>query len=75
MAAVKTGAVKWFNEDKGFGFIEPDDGDKDVFLHVSALKKAGLATVKGGDRVTFMLEDSKKSGRKQATNIKLMDGA
>lgn len=50
-----TGTVKWFNTTKGFGFIQPDDGGKDVFVHISAVQKAGLRTLNDGQKVTFEL--------------------
>jgi cold shock protein len=71
MAVVKSGKVKWFNIEKGFGFIQPDDGGKDVFVHVNALKKSGLSLLNEGDKVSFDTEDRKGDGRLSATNIKL----
>ena len=50
-----TGIVKWFNPDKGYGFLQPEDGSKDVFVHISAVERAGLATLKEGQKVTFEL--------------------
>jgi CspA family cold shock protein len=65
-----TGTVKWFNTTKGFGFIAPDGGKKDVFVHISALERAGLRTLADGAKVTFDIE-SGRDGRESATNIAL----
>jgi cold shock protein len=51
-----TGKVKWFNEQKGYGFIEPEDGGKDVFVHISAVERAGIRSLKEGDRVKFDIQ-------------------
>lgn len=66
-----TGTVKWFNATKGFGFIQPEQGGKDVFVHITALEKAGLRTLKENQRVRYELETNK--GRVSATNIQLED--
>ena len=55
-----TGTVKWFNSQKGFGFIEPDDGSKDVFVHISAVEQAGLNTLVEGQKVSFELEQERR---------------
>lgn len=55
-----TGTVKWFNESKGFGFITPDDGGKDVFVHFSAIQSAGFRTLAEGQKVTFEIQDTPK---------------
>jgi CspA family cold shock protein len=65
-----TGTVKWFNTTKGFGFIAPDGGRKDVFVHISALERAGLSTLADGAKVTFDVEAG-RDGRESATNIVL----
>jgi CspA family cold shock protein len=62
-----TGTVKWFNTTKGFGFIQPDDGGKDVFVHISAVQKAGLRGLNEGQKVTFELVTEK--GRTSAGNL------
>ena len=56
-----TGTVKWFNPRKGFGFIEPEGGDNDVFVHISAVQKSGLDTLNEGQKVEFTLEEQKLS--------------
>jgi cold shock protein len=63
------GTVKWFNPLKGYGFIQPDDGSKDVFVHISAVERAGLATLTEGQRVSFDLEPGQR-GKTAATNLK-----
>jgi cold shock protein len=64
------GTVKFFNAAKGFGFIEPDDGGKDVFVHATALEAADIRALKEGDRVSFELEDDRKGRGKQAGKLK-----
>ena len=64
------GTVKFFNGAKGFGFIQPDDGGKDVFIHASALEAAGIRSLNEGDRVSFVLEDDRKGRGKQAGQVK-----
>ncbi|OGA06230.1 MAG: cold-shock protein [Betaproteobacteria bacterium RIFCSPLOWO2_02_FULL_64_12] len=63
-----TGTVKWFNPAKGFGFIRPSDGAKDVFVHISAVERAGLSTLVEGQNVTFDVVTER--GRTAATNLK-----
>jgi CspA family cold shock protein len=65
------GTVKWFNATKGFGFIQPDNGGKDVFLHISALERAGLREVADGQKVTYELETG-RDGRSSAGSIALV---
>jgi len=65
------GTVKWFNASKGFGFIAPEDGTKDVFVHVSALERAGLTGLDDGQAVTFELE-ADQNGRSSASNLALV---
>ncbi|MEZ6029841.1 MAG: cold-shock protein [Hyphomonadaceae bacterium] len=64
-----TGTVKWFNEQKGYGFIQPEAGGSDVFVHISAVQRAGLAGLTEGQRVSFELEKDKRSGKMAATQI------
>ena len=64
-----TGKVKWFNGTKGYGFIQPDDGGKDVFVHISAVEKAGFQSLGEGQDVQFELEENK--GKTSAVNLKL----
>ena len=66
------GTVKWFNPTKGFGFIQPEGGSKDVFVHISAVERAGLSALDDGQKVTFDLEAG-RDGRESATNITLVD--
>jgi CspA family cold shock protein len=65
-----TGTVKWFNSTKGFGFIAPDTGGKDVFVHISAVERAGLTGLKDDQKVTFDVEAG-RDGRESATNLAL----
>ncbi len=65
---MSTGTVKWFNPTKGFGFIEPEDGSKDVFVHVSAVERAGLATLNEGQKVTYDLQPG-QDGKSSAENL------
>ncbi len=66
------GTVKWFNPTKGFGFIQPDNGGKDIFLHISALERAGLREIADGQKVTYELE-SGRDGRTSASSIQLVN--
>ena len=69
-----TGTVKWFNQTKGYGFIQPDEGGNDVFVHISALEKAGLRGLDDGQKVSFDLEEGRQ-GKTSAVNIQLADAA
>ena len=66
-----TGTVKWFNATKGFGFITPDDGGKDAFVHISAVERAGLAQLTEGQKVQFDLVVNKRNGKTAAENLKV----
>ncbi len=66
-----TGTVKFFNTSKGYGFVSPEDGSKDVFVHVTALESAGIHGLNEGDKITFVLEDDRKGQGKQAAQIEL----
>ncbi len=65
------GTVKWFNATKGFGFIEPEGGKRDVFVHISALERAGIQSLSDGAKVTFDIEAG-RDGRESATNLQLV---
>ncbi|HBK90222.1 MAG TPA: cold-shock protein [Parvularcula sp.] len=65
-----TGTVKWFNATKGFGFIQPDDGGKDVFVHVTAVQKAGLTGLNEGQKISFELASDR--GKTSAANLKVV---
>jgi CspA family cold shock protein len=65
-----TGTVKWFNAAKGFGFIQPDGGGQDVFVHISAVERAGTTDLREGQKISFELEDDRQSGKKSAGNLK-----
>ena len=64
-----TGTVKWFNGQKGFGFIQPDDGGADVFVHISAVERAGMGSLNEGDKVSYELERDRKSGKMSAGQL------
>jgi len=66
-----SGTVKFFNHARGFGFITPEDGSKDVFVHVTALERSGVPSIDEGDKVTFDIEDDSRGRGKQATNIQI----
>jgi CspA family cold shock protein len=66
-----TGTVKWFNGQKGFGFIQPNDGSNDVFVHISAVERAGLSGLAEGQKVTFELKTDKMRGKVSAENLSL----
>lgn len=65
----QTGTVKWFNDQKGYGFIQPEDGGNDVFVHISAVNKAGMQTLAEGQKVAFDLQKDPKSGKNSAANL------
>ena len=67
-----TGAVKWFNTTKGFGFIQPDEGGDDVFVHISALERDGISQLNDGQRISYELASNK--GKICAANVQLIDG-
>ncbi len=65
------GTVKWFNTTKGFGFIEPEDGGKDVFVHISAVERSGLTGLADNQKISFEMEEG-RDGREMATNLTLL---
>lgn len=66
-----TGAVKWFNATKGFGFIQPDDGGKDVFVHITQVQRAGIPELTEGQRIGYELE-TRRDGRTAASNLRAL---
>ncbi len=68
-----TGIVKWFNVQKGFGFIAPDDGGNDAFVHISAVERAGMDDLREGQKLGFELVTDRKSGKMAAENLKDLD--
>ena len=67
------GTVKWFNGQKGFGFIQPDDGSKDVFVHISAVERAGLHGLTDGQKVSFDVVSDRKTGKSSASNLRVTE--
>ena len=67
-----TGTVKWFNATKGYGFIEPEDGSKDAFVHISAVERAGLSTLNEGQKVSFDVEPG-RDGKSSAENLSVVE--
>ena len=65
-----TGTVKWFNSTKGFGFIQPDDGGTDAFVHISAVERAGMREIVEGQKLSYDLERDNKSGKMSAGNLR-----
>jgi CspA family cold shock protein len=64
-----TGTVKWFNATKGFGFIQPDDGSADVFVHISAVERAGMRSLNDGQKIKYELVQDKRSGKSSADQL------
>ena len=64
-----TGTVKWYNETKGFGFIQPENGGKDVFVHASALERAGMRGLAEGQKISYEVEADRRTGKESATNL------
>ncbi len=69
---MQAGTVKWFNVTKGFGFIQPDDGGKDIFVHISAVERAGLSSLNEGQKVSFEVGTDKRTGRSSAEKIQAL---
>ena len=67
---MSTGTVKWFNAQKGFGFIQPDGGGKDVFVHISAVERAGMSNLNEGQKLSYELTEDKRSGKTSADQLR-----
>jgi cold shock protein len=67
---MSTGSVKWFNGQKGFGFIQPDDGGKDVFVHISAVERAGMHNLNEGQKISYEVVADPKTGKSSADNLR-----
>ena len=67
---MNTGIVKWFNNQKGFGFIQPESGGRDVFVHISAVERAGMSTLNEGQKVSFDVVADRRSGKSAAANLR-----
>jgi CspA family cold shock protein len=67
---MSTGTVKWFNGQKGFGFIQPDDGGKDVFVHISAVERAGMSNLSEGQKISYDVVADRRSGKSSADNLR-----
>ena len=66
---MSTGTVKWFNAQKGYGFIQPDEGGKDVFVHISAVERAGLQTLREGQKISYELTQDRRTGKSSADRL------
>ncbi len=66
---MNTGTVKWFNSTKGFGFIQPDNGSQDVFVHISAVERAGMRSLTEGQKISFEIVQDRRSGKNSADNL------
>jgi CspA family cold shock protein len=67
-----TGTVKWFNNQKGYGFIQPDGGDRDVFVHISAVERAGLQTLRDGQKISYEMATDRRTGKQSADQLKVI---
>ncbi|MDQ2080879.1 cold-shock protein [Xanthobacteraceae bacterium Astr-EGSB] len=67
---MSTGTVKWFNNQKGFGFIQPEGGGADVFVHISAVERAGMGTLQEGQKLSFEVVTDRRSGKSSADNLR-----
>jgi CspA family cold shock protein len=70
MIPMSIGTVKWFNSQKGFGFVQPEDGDKDVFVHISAVERAGMSTLNEGQKISYDVVADQRSGKSSAENLR-----
>jgi cold shock protein len=68
--AMTNGTVKWFNSQKGFGFIQPDDGSKDVFVHISAVERAGMGSLNEGQKLSYEVTADRRTGKSSAENLR-----
>ena len=68
---MSTGTVKWFNSTKGYGFIQPDNGGKDVFVHISAVQRSGLQGLAEGQKITYELQTDRRTGKTSAVNLQV----
>ena len=68
---MNTGTVKWFNSAKGFGFIQPDNGSTDVFVHISAVERAGMRSLSDGQKISYDIVQDRKSGKSSADNLQV----
>ncbi len=66
-----SGTVKWFNTQKGYGFIQPDDGGRDVFVHISAVERAGLQTLRDGQKISYEMATDRRTGKQSADQLKV----
>jgi CspA family cold shock protein len=66
---MSTGTIKWFNSEKGYGFIQPDDGSKDVFVHVSAVERAGMRDLREGEKLSYDLVQDRRTGKMSADQL------
>ena len=69
---MSNGTVKWFNAQKGYGFIQPEDGGKDVFVHISAVERAGLRDLQEGQKVSYEIEQDRRTGKSSADQLKTL---
>ena len=67
---MSTGTVKWFNSQKGYGFIQPDDGGKDVFVHISAVQRAGMQGLGEGQKISYEIVADRRTGKSSADNLR-----
>jgi cold shock protein len=68
---MSSGTVKWFNMQKGYGFIQPDDGGRDVFVHITAVQRAGLETLRDGQKITYEMATDRRTGKQSADQLKV----